>query len=100
MFDGSITASVLVQVAAYLVGCLVVFVTLRVTVLQLGKDVSELKTDIRELNKIVVATAVANQRISEVDQRVSAIEKDVRELRHGHGFVREALSREYPSPAR
>ena len=49
----------------------------------------ELKTDIKAINKIVVSMAVA-------DQRITAVESDLRELRHGRGFIREAIEKVYP----
>ena len=96
MLDLTITAGNLIEVATICIGGVVVFVTLRGTVVQLGKDVSELKMDIRMLNKIVTSMAVADQRIAAVEQDIRAVEQDLRELRHGRGFIREGIEREYP----
>jgi len=89
MIDQTITTGNLIEIATILLGGITVFLSLKGTVGQLSGDVVELKADIKALNKVVITMAVA-------DQRITVAEKDIRELRHGRGFVRESLEREWP----
>lgn len=89
MIDQTITVGNIIEIGTIFVGGVVAFIALRGTVSILGKDVVELKTDIKAINKIVVSMAVA-------DQRITAVESDLRELRHGRGFIREAIEKVYP----
>ena len=50
-------------------------------------DLLDVKADIKALNQVVIAMAVA-------DQRLSAVELDIREMKHGKGFIRESIERE------
>ena len=93
MIDATITVGNLIEIATIFIGGVVVFISLKGTVSQLSGDVTELKADIRALNKVVISMAVA-------DQRIAVAEQDIRELRHGRGFVRESLEREWPGLAR
>lgn len=93
MIDATITVGNLIEITTILLGGIVVFLSLKNTVGQLGCDVVELKADIKALNKVVISMAVA-------DQRITVAEQDIRELRHGRGFVRESIEREWPGLAR
>ena len=81
MIDYTITMGNLIEIATMAVGGAIVFGALRVTVDDLKKSVSDMKEDIKALNMVVVRMAVA-------DQRITAVEQDIRELRHGQGFIR------------
>ena len=89
MIDPTITIGNVVEIGTLVIGGAVTFALLRSTVTQLKTEVTELKTDVRALNKVVIELAVT-------DRRLIAVEEDIRELRHGRGFVRESVNREYP----
>ena len=93
MIDQTVTVGNLIEILTIFIGGVVGFLSLKGTVGQLSGDVTELKADIKALNKIVISMAVA-------DQRITAAEQDIRELRHGRGFVRESIEREYPAMAK
>ena len=52
-------------------------------------EISELKKEFKKFGEILINQADQNRRIIH-------LEEDVRELRHGRGFVRESIEREYP----
>lgn len=71
----------------------------------LEMNVTVLQQEIRKLSDILVKMAdfrgdlkVTDQRLTAADQRMAAIENDIRELRHGDGFIRgtRGIDREYP----
>ena len=82
MIDNTITIGNIIEIITIAGGGIIAFTALRTTVKYLFDSVVELKADIKALNAVVVRMAVA-------DQRISAIESDIRELRHGRGFIRE-----------
>jgi hypothetical protein len=89
MIDPTITIGNVVEIGTIITGGAITFVLLKATVIQLKSEVTELKTDVRALNKVVIELAVT-------DRRLMALEEDIRELRHGRGFVHKALDGEYP----
>lgn len=52
-------------------------------------EISELKKEFKKFGEILINQADQNRRIIH-------LEEDVRELRHGRGFIRESIDREYP----
>ena len=89
MFDPTITIGNIIEIGTIMIGGIVAFILLRQTVVQLRAEVGELKTDVKSLNKVVVELAVT-------DRRLMSLEEDLRELRHGRGFIRGAIEGEWP----
>jgi hypothetical protein len=89
LIDPTITIGNVIEIGTIVTGGFVTFALLRSTVIQLKAEVTELKTDVRELNKVVINMAVA-------DRRIMAVEEDIRELRHGRGFVNTSIDGEWP----
>ena len=89
MFDPTITIGNIIEIGTILSGGVVAVILLRQTVYQLRAEVGELKVDVKALNKVVVELAVT-------DRRLLSVEEDIRELRHGRGFVRGAIEGEWP----
>jgi len=89
MIDQTITIGNLIEIGTISIGLISMFVALRGTVTQLKTDLVEVKEDLCALNKVVVELAVT-------DRRLSTVEEDIRELRHGRGFVQKALVGEWP----
>lgn len=89
MFDPTITIGNILEIGTIGVGGFAAFLLLRATVYQIRSEVAELKTDVRALNKVVVELAVT-------DRRLTSVEEDIRELRHGRGFIRGAIDGEWP----
>lgn len=64
----------------------------------LKKEVTDfkdgLKEDLKALNKVVMDVALSNQRQDNFEKRhdsdISAIKDDIREMKHGKGFVKDA----------
>jgi hypothetical protein len=89
MIDPTVTVGNVIEIGTIITGGAITFVLLKATVIQLKSEVTELKTDVRALNKVVIELAVT-------DRRLLSVEEDIRELRHGRGFVRKAINGEYP----
>lgn len=82
MIDVSYTITVgnMLEVASILGGGLLVLVRLNNTVVGLKVDVSGMQTEIKKLADVITRMAVT-------DVRLTNLENDIRELRHGRGFI-------------
>lgn len=89
MIDQTVTVGNIIEIGVITIGGIVTFYQVKSRVESLGKDVSVMKEDVRALSKSFTELAVVNNKILN-------LENDVRELRHGRGFVREALDGEWP----
>ena len=87
MIDQTITIGNIVEILTIIGGGFAAFVSMRSTVARVMADLLDVKADIKALNQVVIAMAVA-------DQRLSAVELDIREMKHGKGFIRESIERE------
>lgn len=82
MIDVSYTITIgnMLEVASILGGGLLVLIRLNNTVVGLKVDVSGMQTEIKKLADVITKMAVT-------DVRLTNLENDIREMRHGRGFV-------------
>ena len=78
--DFSINIGVVVQTIVILGGGLIVYGALRQSVKSMEHEILEIKKDQRNLASAVASIAVQ-------DSRLNRLEQDLRDLRHGRGFV-------------
>lgn len=95
--DWTISVGSLIQVAAIAGGGLLVLITMRNTVAVLQRDVASIQVEIKKMGDILTKMAVAETRLDDTDTRLTNVERDLRDLRHGQGFVRgpAGIDREY-----
>lgn len=91
MIEQTITIGNIIEISSILGGGLVVFITLKSTVTNLKEDVALLQIEIKKLSDVITRMAVT-------DIRLTNLEQDIRELRHGHGWITgpTGIDREYP----
>ncbi|KQZ00918.1 hypothetical protein ASD45_08630 [Pseudolabrys sp. Root1462] len=87
--DATITVGNIIEISVIVVGGVTVLASLKNTVFNMKTDITDMKIEIRKVGEVLVKMAVTEQRISNVEQ-------DVRDLRHGHGFVQRDINGEYP----
>lgn len=99
MIEQTITIGNIIEIISILAGGITVFVTLRNTVTHIKDDVAEVQVEIKKLGQILIDQAGIRVELRGLDKRVSASEQDIRELRHGRGFVQgeRGVDREYGS---
>ncbi len=88
IIEGTITYGQIFEIGSILLGGFAVLITLRNTVSNIKSDVAGMQLEIKKLSDVITKMAVT-------DVRLTNLEVDVRELRHGRGFVREAIDGEY-----
>lgn len=92
MIEQTITIGNIIEIIAIIGGGMTVFVTLKNTVANIKDDVIAMQTEIKKLADVITKMAVT-------DLRLTNLEQDIRELRHGRGFVqgaRTGVDGEYP----
>jgi len=105
IIEYTISIGNLIQIAAIIGGGILVLVTLKNDVKSLKDGASNLKGDlqqmqaeIKKLGDILIKLADIRGEIRVLDTRLTAAEQDVREMRHGKGFVQgpRGVDHEFP----
>lgn len=91
MIDATITIGNVIEISVIAIGGIITIVTLKNRISEITTDLVDMKQEIKKVGEVLIQMAVT-------DQRVTNLEKDVRELRHGDGFIRgiRGLDKEYP----
>src|SRR5437899_3253480 len=104
IIDYTITIGNIVEIGSIVGGGVLVLWTLKADVNSLKAGAKSLKDDlaamqveIKKLGDILVNLADIRGEIKVLDTRLTATEQDIRELRHGDGFVKgpRGVDREY-----
>ncbi len=98
--DWTVSVVSLAQIVGIGIGGIAFLMTMKNTVTNIKNDVSAIQFEIKKMGEILTKMAVAETRIDNCDTRLTNIERDVRELRHGQGFIRgsrTSIDGEYPS---
>lgn len=96
--DYTITVGNIIEIGAIIGGGLSVFLTLKSNVATLKEDVIALQAELKEFGKVLILTARFDEKLANLDRRVTAQGRRIDELSHGEGFVRGGggIDREYP----
>ncbi len=86
--DATITVGNIIEIGVIGGGGIIAVVTLRSTVGNMKADLTDMKAELKKVGEVLIKMAVT-------DQRLSNVEQDIREIKHGHGFVRE-INGEWP----
>jgi hypothetical protein len=87
MIEQTITVGNIIEIISIIGGGIAVFVTLRNTVANIKNEVSGMQLEIKKLGEILIAQADIPGELRVLSTRVTTTEQDIRELRHGRGFV-------------
>lgn len=82
VFDATISLGTLVQTVVIVGGGIAVFWQMKGKVDNMASEMVDIKTDLKELNKVIVKMAVA-------DNRLNNLEEDIRDLKKGKGYILE-----------
>lgn len=106
VIDYTITVGNIIEISAMIGGGFLVLMTLKTDVnslkdgaVALKQDFENMQAEIKKLGEIMINLADIRGDIKTLETRVSATEQDIRELRHGRGFVQgpHGVDREYSS---
>lgn len=92
--DFTITIGNIIEIVSIVGGGVVVLLTLKSDVksLQIGAkalkdELNGMQAEIKRLGDILIDLAKVQGDIKLLDQRITSAEQDIRELRHGDGFI-------------
>ncbi len=80
MIDYTITIGNIVEIATLIGGGTYAVVQMKGTVTNLKNDMTDMKVEIKKVGEVLIQMAVT-------DNRLTNVEQDIRELKHGEGFV-------------
>lgn len=80
MIEYSINIGVVIQTGVLIGGGLIVFGMLRKSVIDMEREIVEIKQDQKDLTKTIAQIAVQ-------DARLNRLEQDIRDLRRGDGWI-------------
>lgn len=97
MIEQTITIGNIVEIGSIICGGVMVFATLKSTVANIRVEVAGMQTEIKKLGDILIAQADMRGEMKVLETRLLSAEQDIRELRHGEGFVKgsRGIEREY-----
>lgn len=78
--DYTITIGNIGEVGTIVIGGIIALATMRNTIKNLKDDMIDMKTEIKKVGEVLIKMAVT-------DTRLNNLEADLRELKHGEGFV-------------
>lgn len=87
--DYTITVGNIIEISTIVGGGLLALLTLRNTVNNLKTDMTDMKVEIKKVGEVLVKMAVTQTRLDNVEQ-------DIRDLKHGRGFIQGTANGEYP----
>ena len=82
MIDLTLTIGNIIEIATIAIGGIATLITLRVTVGNIKTDMVDMKAEIKKVGEVLIKMAVVNTRLDNA-------ESDIRELRHGRGFIKD-----------
>ena len=90
VIDATITIGNVIEISVIAAGGLITIITLKNRISGITTDLVDMKQEIKKVGEVLVKMAIT-------DQRVTNLERDVRELRHGDGFIRgrPGIDKEY-----
>jgi hypothetical protein len=97
--DYTISIGNIIEIGSIIGGGFVVFLTLKNNVATLKDEVTIMKQEVRKLGDILVSMARYEEKLQNLDRRVTVHDNKIDELQHGDGFVRNrraAVDGEYP----
>lgn len=99
MIDYTITIGNIVEIGSIIFGGIAVLYTLKGDVKTLKRDFDAIQKEIKKLGDILVNLADIRGDIKTLTARVAMAEQDIREMKHGDGFVKgpRGIDREYGS---
>ena len=87
MIEQTITVGNIIEIIVISAGGIGVFFTLKSTVANIKHEVEGIQKEIEKLGDILIAQADIRGEIKVINTRVTSVEQDIRELRHGDGYV-------------
>ena len=96
--DATITIGNIIEIGTIAGGGIIALATVRNSVFNLRSEIKNMKDDFVDMKKDIKALGEVMVKMAVTDQRLLGVEQDVRELKHGRGFVQHEIQGEWPRP--
>lgn len=96
IIEATITIGNIIEISVLAVGGIIAIVTMKNHVTFLKTEVTEIKTEFGLLKNDIRDVRDGMSKLAVTDARLAGVEQDVRELRHGRGFVQGDINGEWP----
>jgi uncharacterized protein YaaN involved in tellurite resistance len=94
--DATITVGNIIEIATIAAGGLIAIVTVKNSVNNLKSDLHNMKSDFTDMKSEIKKVGEVLVQLAITGQRLTNAEQDIRELKHGRGFVLRESGQEYP----
>jgi hypothetical protein len=97
VIDYTISIGNIFEIGSIIGGGFAVFFTLKNNVATLKEDVEAMQKEIKKLGEVLIDLARFDEKLSNLDRRVTVHDKKIDEIQHGDGFIRgpRGVDREY-----
>jgi hypothetical protein len=97
VIDYTISIGNIFEIGSIIGGGFAVFFTLKNNVATLKEDVETMQKEIKKLGEVLIGMARFDEKLSNLDRRVTVHDKKIDEIQHGDGFIRgpRGVDREY-----
>jgi hypothetical protein len=83
----NIDLGALIQLAGFIGTIVYIAATVRGDVKAVKVDITDIKAELKALREVMMKQAEQSIRLDMLSQRIVQLDSDIRELRHGDGFV-------------
>jgi hypothetical protein len=87
MIDWTLNVGTIVQFVVIAVGALAFILSVKSDVSSVRVDITDIKEELKELRKVLTTQVDHDGRLRRAEEDIRALNRDLKELRHGEGFV-------------
>jgi hypothetical protein len=89
MIDYTINIGIIIQIFVLVAGGFITIGGGLFVFKSMARDMKDMKAEIKKFGEVLITLAVTTKRLDNV-------EEDIRDMKHGRGFIRDRLNGEYP----
>lgn len=87
MIDWTLNVGTLVQIAVLVSGIMAFTIKVRSDVASVKNHITDIKEELKELRKVFTVQVDHDGRLSRAEDDIREMRSDIKEMRHGEGFV-------------
>lgn len=96
IFDATVTFGNILEILVIAGGGLIALGSMKATVSEMRQEQKLMKSDFADMKNEIKKVGDVLVKIAVTDQRLLNVEQDIREIKHGRGFIQEEIKGEYP----
>jgi len=96
VIDATITIGNIIEITVIGCGGIAAVVAVRNSVVNVGRDLMRMEADFQDMKVEIKKVGDVLIAMATTDLRLTNVEQDIREMKHGQGFIQRQLTGEYP----